>query len=577
MKTKNTKQKQRLEHFRALFENAKSAYADELDRLERHMRQYRGSDEIDGSTERASTVRNITYEIVESQISSDIPSPKADPVSYSEKKERAAHSIERLCRCLRDRLPFGELNDMDERYTYIYGGSVWFIEWDNALKIGREVGGVKVHCLSPADFIPQPQVYSVDDMEYCFLLFTTTRAEIIRKYGISEEDSYLAECVHENGAFDTGDSVSIVLTFFKGEDGNIGQFVFSGDLILSDIENYYSRKVKICRHCAEREGICNCTEPAFTTEDEKFEFLPPEFEGGKSVPYYLPKRFPIVVRKNTSGEKSLLGQSDCEYLRPEQQAINKIETRILQKLIRAGITPIVPEDASISINNSVFGQVIKMKPGETTAQYGKVDTTPDISQDIAEAERLYEHAKRTLGISDAFQGVDEGANESGYARQLRINQASGRLLSKKKMKSFAYAALDRLIFEHYLAFADEPRSLSYKDCFGRIHDESFNRYDFLVFDAESGEYYYDDTFIFSSDLSAGNEFGREELWERNLENLKGGTLGDPSAPSTLLRYWQSQERAHYPGARDNVEYFLDITLKGGGGFCYEQPREAVEI
>ena len=102
-------------------------------------------------------------------------------------------------------------------------------------------------------------------------------------------------------------------------------------------------------------------------------------------------------------------------------------------------------------------------------------------------------------------------------------------------------------------------------------------YDFLVFDAESGEYYYDDTFIFSSDLSAGNEFGREELWERNLENLKGGTLGDPSEPSTLLRYWQSQERAHYPGARDNVEYFLDITLKGGGGFCYEQPREAVEI
>jgi len=24
---------------------------------------------------------------------------------------------------------------------------------------------------------------------------------------------------------------------------------------------------------------------------------------------------------------------------------------------------------------------------------------------------------------------------------------------------------------------------------------------------------------------------------------------------TLLRYWQSQERAHYPYARENVEYF----------------------
>ena len=563
MKITTTKEKQRLEHFRALFENARCAYSEELDKLEQNMRQYRGSDEIDGSSERASTVRNITYEIVESQISSDIPSPKADPASYSEKRERAAHSIERLCRCLRDRLPFGELNDIDERYTYIYGGSVWFVEWDNSLKLGREVGGVKVHCLSPTSFIPQPKVYSVDDMEYCFLRFTTTRAELVRKYGVSEEESYLAECVHENGSFDTGDSVSIILAFFKGDDGSVGQFVFSGELVLSDIENYYSRKVRICRICGMREELCSCEDPKFTTEDEKFEFLPAEFGSGKQVPYYLPRHFPIVVRKNTSGENSLLGQSDCEYLRPEQQAINKIETRILQKLLRAGVTPIVPEDASISINNSVFGQVIKMKPGETTAQYGKVDTTPDISQDIAEAERLYDHAKRTLGISDAFQGISESANESGYARQLRINQASGRLLSKKKMKGFAYASIDRLIFEHYLAFADEPRSLSYKDCFGRIHDECFNRYDFLVFDAEKGEYYYEDTFIFSSDLSAGTEFGREELWQRNLENLKSGTLGDPAANATLLRYWQAQERAHYPGARENVEYFLELTLKGG--------------
>ena len=219
----------------------------------------------------------------------------------------------------------------------------------------------------------------------------------------------------------------------------------------------------------------------------------------------------------------------------------------------------MPEDATVTLNNSVFGQVIKAKPGESIAQYGKVDTTPNIAQDIAEAERLYDHAKRVIGISDAYQGIDTGsAAESGYAKQLRINQATGRLESKRKMKHAAYARLDKIIFSLYLAFADEPRRLSYKDAYGRIHEAEFNRYDFLEYNPKTGEYYYDDEYLFAVDLNSGNEYQREALWQRNLDNLRAGTLGDPSSPVTLLRYWQCQERAHYPHARENVEYFTEI-------------------
>ena len=283
----------------------------------------------------------------------------------------------------------------------------------------------------------------------------------------------------------------------------------------------------------------------------------------RNIPYYTPKSFPIVIRKNTSSETKLFGQSDCTYIRPEQQAINKVESRILEKLLRSGVTPVVPEDASVSMNNSVFGQVIRMKPGESMAQYGKVDTTPDISQDIEEAERLYLHSKRIIGITDSYQGIDNYANESGVARQLRISQASGRLESKRKMKHTAYAKLDRLIFEHYLAFADDACDLSYKDSFGKTHTIVFNRYDFLVFDEKAGGFKYNDCFLFSVDLNGGAEYQREALWERNLENLKAGTLGNPDSPATLLRYWQCQERAHYPHARENVEYFTSIINEGG--------------
>lgn len=570
MKTENKNSAERLAFFRALYENARHSHSDAELKLERHMRQYQGSHEIDGGSEEALTVRNITYEIIESQVSSDIPMPKADPDSYSEKRDRQASVIEALCRSLRDKLPFEEMNDLDERYTYIYGGSIWLVEWDCEQAQGDGKGGVRISVISPRNFFPQPNIFNIDDMEYCFLRFTTTRGELKSRYGISDEMSHLAELEEECGLFDGGDTATVILCFYRDEDSDIGKFVFSGELTLLDIEKYYKRKTKVCKKCGLSEGLCTCEGGGkFEMKDVDYEYI--VSDNGNDyikVPYYTPRRFPIVIRKNTSLECSLLGQSDCEYIRPEQQAINKVESRILKKLLRAAVTPIVPEDATVTLNSTVFGQVIRMKPGESMAQYGKVDTTPDISQDIAEAERLYDHSKRILGISDAYQGIDNFAGESGYARQLRISQASGRLESKKKMKHTAYAALDRIIFEHYLAFADEVRTLSYKDSFGRIHDQYFNRRDFIICDGASGKFRYDDGYLFSVDLNGGSGYQREALWEKNLENLKAGTLGDPTNPATLLRYWQSQERAHYPHARENVEYFKDL-MKGGDTLAYE--------
>ncbi len=586
MKITSKNKEERLDHFRTLYEAARNNSAELISSLERCMRQYKGSLEIDGSDEAAITTRNITYEIIESQVSSEIPMPKADASSYSESRNRNAHTIERLLRSVRDRLPFDEMNDIDERYTYIYGGSIWYAEWDNSEEHLGEVGAVRVHCISPRDFLPQPGIYNIRDMEYCFLRFVTTRGELIRKYGVSDEEVMLAGCEYEYGTGDTdGDTVAIIICFYRDEEGEIGRFIFSGELVLSDLPKYYMRKAEVCSRCGSESG-CDCGAGQVLGEIRRetlsrdillpsgtvipaYTVTPGEDTPRRTtLPYYTPKLFPIVIRKNTSGEESLFGQSDCDYIRPEQQAINKIETRILKKLLRAGVTPIVPEDATVSLNNSVFGQVIKMKPGESASQYGKVDTTPDISQDVIAAERLYDHAKRIIGISDAYQGIDAASNESGVARQLRINQASGRLQSKRKMKHTAYAELDRIIFSLYLAFADEPRRLCYKDAYGRVHSAEFNRHDFIEYDRKRDEYYYDDDYLFTVDLNGGYEYQREALWQRNLENLKAGTLGSPDSPVTLLRYWQSQERAHYPHARENVEYFLDEVEKMTGGIEY---------
>ncbi len=573
----------RLAFFQSLYETAKSNLSEVMDHLRRHYEQYKGSDEIDGSTERATTVRNITYEIIETQVNSDIPAPKVEAKRYSLHHDRNATGIERLCAKIRDELPFEELNDIDERYTYIYGGSVWFVEWDSTLTDGGEHGGVRIHCINPRDFIPQPNIYRVEDMEYCFLRFVTTRDELCRRWGITSADARLADTELESGNRDDDDTVTVILAFWRDDDGEISHFAWSGDAILADVEHYYHRKAPRCIKCGNAPDVCACEKPKLRLTDIPDEgidhdilladgtlipaILPLHISGEEPIrtrlPYYLPKRFPIVIRRNTSCDQQLLGQSDCEFMRPQQQAINKVESRIMQKLMRSGVTPLVPEDATITLNNAVFGQVIRLRPGESAASYGTVDTTPDIAQDIAEAERLYEQAKRIIGISDAYQGMDTLSNESGYSRQIRVQQAAGRLESKRRMKHTAYASLDRLIFEHYLAYADEPRRLSYTDCFGVKHQTTFNRYDFLEYDPITRTYCYDDGYLFSVDLSGGAEQQREDMWEKNLANLQSGTLGDPQNPATLLRYWQNQERAHYPFARENVAYFMDIIKRGG--------------
>lgn len=591
----------KLSFFQDLYEEAKAALDEQITKLDRHAEQYKGSPKIDGSNEEATHVWNITYELIESQVTTYIPSPKVSPDMQSERNERNAKSIETLLRNKRDRLPFEKMNDLDERYSYVYGGSIWLVEWTNDKKTHNTVGDAKVTCLSPKHFVGQPNIFDLQDMEYCFISFTTTKEAIMRRYGVSvavADETESDESADDNTA-------TLYVCYYKDEDGKVCEYIWSADTEIQDIDDYFSRKIRYCNNCGKREELCTCEEPDFELRDQEYEELDRDiilsdgsiipamsevFEDGQVVfetqkqlmreadgsiafdengapvmvdvqvpkteptklPYYTPSIFPIVIRKNTSEEDSLFGQSDCEFIRPQQQAINKIESRIMKKLMSSSVTPIVPEDATISINNSVFGQVIKLRPGEVASHYGVIDTAPNIQQDIAEAERLYEHAKHILGITNSFQGQYDSSAQSGKAKQLQIQQAAGRLDSKRQMKNAAYAEIDHIIFQYYLAYADEPRPATYRDAHGNLQNCIFNRYDFIERD-EAGEYYYNDQYLFSTDATIDAEKSREFLWQENRQNFQSGAYGDPSLPQTQLIFWQNMEKAHYPWSNDNVE------------------------
>ena len=592
----------KLDFFQNLYKEARS-YADELIcQMEKNLKQYKGSKEIDGSDEEAKVVRNITYELVESQITGYIPTAKVDPKVWSDKGDRCAKSIEVMLSNKRNEINFEAMNDIDERYNPIYGGSVWLVEWDESIKSHNVFGDVAVQCLSPMHFTGQPHLYNVQDMEYCFVEFSTTKEDIVRRYNVS----YTVAEEAENEDYSDEKTATLYVCYYKDDEGRICQYVWSGDTELSDITDFYSRKRKVCKKCGRVEALCNCEKPKFELQNEEYEELTRDIQTSDGVipafcemirdgqivtelvttiatddmgqpivdnvngsyvpvltqievpkteptkiPYYKPTLLPIVIRKNTSQEDSLFGQSDVEFIRSQQQAINKVESRIAEKVLKSGVFPVIPEDSNISLKNDIFGTVLKARQ-DNYALFGRVDLSVNISYDVAEADRLYDHAKRILGISDSFQGQHDSSAQSGKAKQLQIQQAAGRLDSKRQMKNAAYSEIDRIIFEYYLAYADEPRPAVYKDAMGRRQNVVFNRYDFVERD-EAGVWYYNDQFLFSCDATLDVDRQRDVLWQENRLNFQQGAYGDPAIPQTQLVFWLNMEKLHYPFAHDNVE------------------------
>lgn len=613
-KGKNDKQ-ERIDFFENLY-NTSKAYADEdYALMQQSYDQYCGDNKIDPleegeETANASVVRNITYELIESQISSRIPAPSVRAKVYSEKNERNARSIEKLLQSLRDQLPFEQLNDMDERYSPIYGGSVFLIEWDETEKTHNENGNIRVTLYSPKHFVGQPKIYNVQDMEYCFLIYESTRADLTRRYDISEEEAELARS--DEDATANNDNVTVKICYYKNEEDKICQYIWSGDAELEFIEDYYSRKNRVCAKCGKPESECKCSSPKIVEENAEFETLArdvvlsdgsilpansiviengvaktekktvdmimpngsvavqdvadltlpmtqevvmPVYENTK-IPYFHPTKFPIVIRRNTSKEESLWGKSDCEVIRPQQQEVNKRESTIAEKLNNSGVFSTVPSDlVDDTVDNSKYKKVYPIQDPNQKSLFGTFDTQVNINQDAAQSDRAYDHAKRILGISDSFQGQADSSASSGVAKQLQIQQSAGRLDSKRRMKDAAYADIDAIIFEMFLAYADEKRNFSYTDFMGNEKNAVFNRYDFIERDMATGEYYYNTDYLFSIDGSGDVEKTKELMWQQIMSQFQIGAFGNPAEPNTLLIYWRFLEKAHYPNARVMVEMY----------------------
>lgn len=270
------------------------------------------------------------------------------------------------------------------------------------------------------------------------------------------------------------------------------------------------------------------------------------------VPYYRPNVYPVVIQKSVYIFGSLLGNSDVDAITDQQNTINRLEKKIIDRLLKAGTRVTLPEKLNLRLDPN-DGEKWFLKDMAQKQLIDVYEFKGDLQYELAYLSIVYEESRQILGITDSFQGRKDPTATSGKAKEFSASQSAGRMESQRVMKNAAYAKLFELMFKYQLAYADEPWPVAYKNHRGETIYEEFNRYDFLEQD-ETGQWRYNDMFNFSCATSSPLENNREAMWQECRMNLETGAFGNPASTETLILFWSKMEMLHYPGAGDTKRY-----------------------
>ena len=289
------------------------------------------------------------------------------------------------------------------------------------------------------------------------------------------------------------------------------------------------------------------------------------------IPYYKPNLLPVVLQRNVSVYGALLGNSDADAIEDQQNTTNRLEKKIIDRIIKAGTRITLPPDNKIRIDPE-DSEAIHLSDISDRQYIGVYNFSGSVESEMAYKTMIYEEARRQLGITNSFQGREDRTATSGVAKEFQAAQSAGRLESKRVMKGAAYAELFEMMFKFALAYSDEPRRVTARDHRGDQVYESFDRYDFLEQDAD-GVYYWNDDFLFSVDTNQALEANRAAMWQETRLNLQTGAFGDPAQTETLILFWTKMEELHYPGA-GSTRKFLEEKLEAERSAAQAQAQQA---
>jgi len=545
-----------------------SEYQPILAEIEDNYEAYKGTRAIknskgSNSKQDKTTVRKVTFELVEAQVDVNIPQPKV--ISRRGNYDRA-QVIEYYLKNELERLPFEEMNDEQCRTTPIAGGSLFMVEWDNSVRTRNTIGNLVVKHIQPSEFVPQRGVYKIQEMDYCFLKLLQSKDSILQKYGIDVRSEDNTEA--DNDETNNDELVTHYYCFYRNEHGNISLFSWVDSTVVQDIDDYFARKERRCKKCDKSmNGISTCecgsTESKLVNLQNQKVKIPviktDPLTGAQTVAeeivdveHYVPKKFPFVVRKNVSETDRVLGGSDVEAIKDQQNDLNIYTNKIREKLLKGGSIVLVPESVNFKATNDEM-KIQKIKTPAEKALFDVKNIQANVNNDMILLDKTYDIARQTIGITDSFQGRRDTTALSGKAKEFAAQQTAGRFESKRVMKEFAFGELFELMFQFLLAYSDEPRYYHFEDEEGNLKYKLFDKKLFLE-KTKDGKYYYDDDFIFGNDESAMLSTNRRAMWEETRLNFTSGSYGDPKDLKTIVMFWQTMDALHYPGAKRALKF-----------------------
>lgn len=491
-----------------------------------------------GKRKKANNVVNLVLEFIETNVDSTIPQPsvRTKLPGY----ELQASMIEDSLTSDITELGITAINDVNERITPVQGFSSMLVGWNPDFKHHLYRGELTIESVHPKRIIPQPGVWELQKMDYFFVLSSVTKAFIKKRYDVDVENEgeqfpgvdFLNSNVSQPH---NPDKVTEIVCWYKNDDGDVSKFVWCENEILEDLPNFYARRIDGKIQDEETLGS------DITLASGEV------LKAGTKVPYFTPTRYPLIVRENIPLNFAFGGQSDVDVIRDQQDAMKKVVSTIEEKIMRGSAVVTALEGHRFNLSNELYA-VIRGTQSELNA-LGVKNLQADISNDMIFAQQQYKAAQSTLGITNSFQGKSDSTAASGIAKQIQVNQSSGRLRSKESNKYAAFKELYEIMFEFKLAFYDELRPFVTKDANGQDSYGDFNKYAFLVRD-KAGELYYNTDFIFQAD--AGRGLPRDKMWlfQQATEMLKYGAYNPGPAAIT---FWTQMNQQKYPNAKVILE------------------------
>lgn len=270
------------------------------------------------------------------------------------------------------------------------------------------------------------------------------------------------------------------------------------------------------------------------------------YEEEIEIPYYKPDIFPAVLRRNVTAHGKFLGESDCDKIADQQNTINRLEQKTIDRLMKAGSKITLPDSTHLRVDPQDNG-IWYVGNAADASLIAVRDFQADITPNMAMLTQAYEESRRLIGMTDSYQGRTDPTAQSGKAKEFAAAQSAGRLESKRVLKKAAYARIFERMFKNKLAYCEEKRPLRFRDEKGNQEYEEWNSYAFLRMD-DAGELYWNDQFLFSCDDASGLATNREAMWQETTAHLQSGAFGDPRSIDTLILYWTKMEEDHFPGA-----------------------------